>query len=100
MVLDGGQGHTPEGKTFEARLVLGTDRVWVLDSDLRVVREFLLARLRTLQAVPAGSDWKLRLAGDQMAAEFLYEGVFAEHLARVAEATLSSRVRRELTVIP
>jgi hypothetical protein len=100
VVLDGGQGYTPEGKKFEARLGVGTDRVWVLGTDLRVVREFLLSRLQTLQAVPAGSDWKLCLAGDQLAAEFLYEGVFAEHLARVAEATLRNRVHRELAVIP
>jgi hypothetical protein len=35
----------------------------------------------------------------QATAEFLYEGNFAEHLARVADATVRSRLYRELPVM-
>jgi hypothetical protein len=38
-------------------------------------------------------DW------ERAKAEFIYEGGFAEHLARVADATVRSRLRRELPVL-
>ena len=42
----------------------------------------------------------LQVRWSQSVAEFTYEGVFAEHLARVAESTLSSVMRSPLPVLP
>jgi hypothetical protein len=36
---------------------------------------------------------------EEHTAEFIYEGTFAEHLARVAETTLRSRLYRELPIL-
>jgi hypothetical protein len=48
---------------------------------------------------PSGADWNFRVHCDQTKAEFMYEGSFAEHLAGVAEATVRSRLNRELPVL-
>jgi hypothetical protein len=46
--------------------------------------------------------WDLEIcweAKTMRAARFRYDGVFAEHLARVAESTMRSVMRRELPVL-
>jgi uncharacterized membrane protein len=50
------------------------------------------ARARELGAL-------ITVDGVQATAEFIYEGSFAEHPARVAEATVRSRLHRELPVL-
>jgi hypothetical protein len=37
--------------------------------------------------------------GERTKTEFIYEGSFAQHLAGVAEATVRSRLNRELPVL-
>jgi hypothetical protein len=46
------------------------------------------------------SVWVLRIHWSGRAAEFSYRGIFAEHLARVAETTLQSQIRPALPVFP
>lgn len=100
IVVDGGL-YTSDAHTADrTKLFIGSDRLWVLNSTLAVLSEIPLQQLRELKVEPAGADWKLRLDYGQSAAEFLYQGNFAEHLARVAEETLRSRLLRELPVWP
>jgi len=62
--------------------------------------EIPLTQVRTLVVEPSGTNWSFRLDGQLMKAEFIYEGSFAQHLAGVAEATVRSRLNRELQVLP
>lgn len=98
IVVDGGVYRDAKGPQ-RAKLFIGADRLWVLNSGLAVLSEIPLQGLREVIVKPAGSGWKLRLDCDHTAAEFLYEGDFAEHLARVADETLRNRLRRELPVL-
>jgi hypothetical protein len=70
----------------------------VLDSALQVLLEIPLQQIRSLSVRPAGIDWNLRIEGAETTAEFVYEGSFAEHLARVADTTVRGRLSRELPV--
>ena len=99
VVVDGGVYKSDADAPNRAKLFIGADRLWVLNSALAVLSEIPLQQLRELKVEPAGADWKLRLDCGQSAAEFLYRGDFAEHLARVADEILRSRLRRELPVL-
>lgn len=98
VVVDGGV-YSSDAQAPRAMLFVGSDRLWVLNSALVVLSEIPLRQLRDLILEPEGADWKLRLDCGQSAAEFLYQGNFAEHLARVADETLRSRLHRELPVL-
>jgi len=98
IVVDGGVYRDAQAPQ-RAKLFIGVDRLWVLNSGLVVLSEIPLQELREVVVEPAGSDWKLRLDCDRIAAEFLYRGNFAEHLARVADETLRSRLHRQLSVL-
>jgi hypothetical protein len=100
IVVDGGIYKGNVQSPDRAKLFIGSDRLWVLNSALAVLSEVPLQQLRELSLEPAGVDWKLRLDCGQSVAEFLYQGNFAEHLARVADETLRSRLHRELPVWP
>ena len=99
VVVDGGAYSVDAEAPHRAKLFIGPDRLWVLNSALDVLSEIPLQQLRALILEPAGADWKLRLDCGQSAPEFLYKGNFAEHLARVADETLRSRLHRELPVL-
>jgi hypothetical protein len=99
IVVDGGVYSGDSEAPHRAKLFIGSDRLWVLNSVLAVLSEVSLQGIREVVLEPAGSDWKLRLDYGQSATEFLYQGNFAEHLARVADETLRSRLHRELPVL-
>jgi hypothetical protein len=99
VVVDGGVYSADAQPPHRAKLFIGPDRLWVLSSSLAVLSEIPLHGLREVILEPAGSDWRLRLDCGHSAAEFLYRGNFAEHLARVADETLRSRLYRELPVL-
>jgi hypothetical protein len=108
VVVDGGRYLQPDGRLVEAHLFVGSDRLCVLDATLTTLIEIPIAQILAARAEPAarpGSNphddkWKLRVTWASAAAEFLYAGPFAEHLARVAESTIGSQLRRELPVLP
>ena len=99
IAVDGGRYVDAGGRRHRAKLVIGADRLWVLDAALRIVLEVPVQHIRTLSVDPEGKDWSFRVDCEETTADFIYEGSFAEHLARVAEATLRSRLYRELPVL-
>jgi hypothetical protein len=99
IALDGGCYIDAAGSRPRAKLFIGPDRLWALDAALQVLLEIPLQQIRTVVVEPAGTDWRFRVDGERTIAEFIYEGNFAEHLARVAEATVRSRLYRELPVL-
>jgi len=98
IVVDGGSYLDGSGKRHRAKLFLGPDRLSALDAALEVVLEIPLQQIRSLSVRPTGTHWSLRVEWAETTAEFLYEGTFGEHLARVADATVRSRLYRELPV--
>ena len=87
------------GARHRAKLFVGPDRLWVLGATLDTLFEIPLQQVRSLSAEPAEAEWILRFDWGETRTEFLYQGTFAEHLARVAEATIRSRLHRELSVL-
>jgi hypothetical protein len=109
VVLNGG-AFIPAGNERPSRLVsifVNPDRLFVVDEREHTLEEIPLVRVRELGARPipdAGEPeaeaqtWDLEItweSRDIRTARFRYDGVFAEHLARVAETTVRSLLRRD-----
>ena len=113
VVLNGG-AFIPHGADRPSRLVsifVNPDRLFVVDEREHTLEEIPVVRVRQLEARPVtapgepeaeAQTWDLEIsweANEMRTARFRYDGVFAEHLARVAENTLRNLLRRDLPVI-
>ena len=113
VVLNGG-AFIPHGADRPSRLVsifVNPDRLFVVDEREHTLEEIPVVRVRQLEARPVtapgepeaeAQTWDLEIsweANEMRTARFRYDGVFAEHLARVAESTVRSVMRRELPVL-
>jgi len=100
IIVNGGRYQPGNGPACSAQLFVGHENVWALDSHMQPMLVVPVSEIVSASADAAGGGWLLRIRWDDRAAEFLYRGVFAEHLARVAESTLRSVIRPTLPVIP
>ena len=100
VVVNGGKFKLGEASSFAAQLFVGADYVRVLNSQLQCVLEIPVSEITAARAEESHGRWFLRVNWTCKTAIFAYRGVFAEHLARVAETTLQSVMRPSLRVIP
>jgi hypothetical protein len=113
VVLNGG-AFIPHGADRPARIVsifVNTDRLFVVDEREHTLEEIPMVRVRELEARPVtapgepeaeAQTWDLTItweSNEMRTARFRYDGVFAEHLARVAENTVRNLLRRELPIL-
>jgi len=113
VVLNGG-AFIPHGADRPSRLVsifVNPDRLFVVDEREHKLEEIPIVRVRELvvRPVPLSGEpeaesqtWELEItweSKEMRTARFRYDGVFAEHLARVAENTLRNLLRKELPVL-
>jgi hypothetical protein len=99
IVVDGGSYIDAFGRPQRVKLFLAPDRLLVLNSALQILFEIPLQQIGSLSVLATGASWTLRVASAETTAEFLYEGAFGEHLARVAEATVRGQLHHELPVL-
>jgi hypothetical protein len=112
VVLNGG-AFIPHGADRPSRLVsifVNPDRLFVIDEREHTLEEIPVVRVRTLEARPVtapgeseaeAQTWDLEItweSTEMRTARFRYDGVFAEHLARVAESTVRNLLRKDLPV--
>jgi len=113
VVLNGG-AFVPAGSERPSCLVsifVNPDRLFVVDEREHSLEEIPLIRVRELTARPVleqgeseaeAQTWDLEItweSKDMRKVRFRYDGVFAEHLARVAETTIRNLLRKELPII-
>ncbi len=105
VVVNGGRfqtatGHPDtSGRVRACRLFVASERLHVLDLQHRPLLEIPFDAVSSVRAEEAAGSWRLLVERHKGIAEFHYDGFFAEHLARVAETTLRSQLRRELPVM-
>lgn len=100
VVVNGGRLKIEEASSFDAQLFVGADQISVRDSRLQSFLEIPVAEITSAQAEESHTRWFLRINWSNKTAVFAYKGVFAEHLARVAETTIHSVSRPALPVLP
>jgi hypothetical protein len=114
LVVVNGGAFIPAGSEQPSRLVsifVNPDRLFVVDEHEHTLEEIPLVRVRALAARPLlaqgeseveAQTWDLEItweSKDMRTVRFRYDGVFAEHLARVAETTVRNVLRRDLPML-
>ena len=92
------QAQTPPPS--QAQLFVCPDRIWALDSQLHPLLVIPTSQISSAIASESAGDWIVRIRWAEHTADFHYRGIFAEHLARVAESTLRSVIHPALPIIP
>ncbi len=100
VVVNGGRFKLGDTPSFGAQLFVGAEHVRVLDSHLQSCLEIPVGEITSALAEESHGHWFLRVNWANKTAAFLYRGVFAEHLARVAESTIHNVMRPALPVLP
>jgi hypothetical protein len=76
-------------------LYLTPTRVWALDSQLRPLVVIPAGEISMATAFPSQSDWILRIRWQENSAGFIFDGLFSERRARLAEAGLRHLIQRK-----
>src|ERR1700739_3959976 len=97
--VNGGHYAPDNEPPTRVQLFVSTDQVFVVDSELEPIRQIPVAQISSVNAAETRDRWILRVRWLDQTADFEYQGVFAEHLARVAESTLRSVLRSPLPVL-
>ena len=100
IVVNGGRFKLEDAASFAAQLFVGAEHISVRDSRLQSFLEIPVSEITSVQAKESHGRWFLRINWGNQTAAFAYEGVFSEHLARVAETTILSVMRPALPVLP
>ena len=101
VVVNGGRFKLEaEGDSFDGRLFVGPEHLSVRDAQLVSRLEIPVAEITAAQAEESHGQWFLRVSWSGKAAVFSYRGIFAEHLARVAETTIAEVPRPATPVLP
>jgi hypothetical protein len=100
VVVNGGEYQPGNAQLAPVQLFVGAERVWALDSQMHPLLVVPTAQITSATAAESADDWILRLRWAEHTADLHYRGIFAEHLARVAESTLRSVMHQPLPVLP
>jgi hypothetical protein len=100
VVVNGGQYRSQNSAARSVQLFVGAESISVLDSTFQPLLVIPVAAITLARAEKSGKYWLVRVVWPDHTAEFSYSGIFAEHLARVAESTLCSVMHPALPVIP
>jgi hypothetical protein len=88
VVVNGGKCCPGSGPASPVQLFVGSDTIWAMNSHLHALLTIPTAQILSVLAEETASGWTLRLRWTDHSAEFSYSGIFAEHLARVAETSI------------
>ena len=102
VIVNGGKYQPGNAAPAFVQLFVGAERIWALDSQFRPLLVIPAAEIISANAIqaPAKNRWILQVRWSDSAAEFSYQGIFAEHQARVAQSTLGSVMHSALPVLP
>jgi len=104
VIINGGKYCHANASPTAVRLFVSAGHIWALDSHLNTLLEIPAAEITSAVVLTTQRKdrWVLQVHWPDNAVEFLYQGIFAEHLARVAETTLASvaQMRSPLPVLP
>ncbi len=100
VVVNGGSYQLEDAPPSPVQLFVCPERICVLDSQLHTLLVMPTAEISSALAAESSSEWIVRIRWAEHTADFHYRGIFAEHLARVAESTLRGVIHPPLPVLP
>ncbi len=87
--------NSEDHESCSVNFYLTPTRVWALDSQLRPLAVIPAGEISMATAFPSQSDWILRVRWQENSAEFIFEGIFSERRARLAEAGLRHLIQQK-----
>ena len=100
VIVNGGSYGLEDAPPSMVRLFVCPERIWALDSQQHPLLVIPAAEISSAIAADSAGDWIVRIRWAERTADFHYRGIFAEHLARVAESTLRGVIHVPLPVLP
>jgi hypothetical protein len=100
VVINGGKYQPGTGPASPVRLFVGAENIWALNSHLHPLLRIPVTGITSALAEETSDGWVVRLRWADRMAEFSYAGIFAEHLARVAESTIRGIMPSSLPILP
>lgn len=100
VIVNGGKYQPGNAIPAPVQLFVGAEQIWALDSQFRPLVVIPAAEITSANASQKKDRWILQVRWSDNTAEFSYQGIFAEHLARVAESTLGSVMHSPLPILP
>jgi len=100
VIVNGGSYQLEDAPPSEVQLFVCPERIWALDSHQHPLLVIPTAEIASAVASESAGDWIVRIRWAENTADFHYRGIFAEHLARVAESTLRGVIHPPLPVLP
>jgi hypothetical protein len=93
VVVNGGRYQSPDAPPATVQLFICAERIWALDPHCQPLLVLSVNEITLAHAEQSQGGWLLSIHWADRSAEFTYRGIFAEHLARIAETTLRSVIR-------
>jgi hypothetical protein len=102
VIVNGGKYQPGNAAPAFVQLFVGAERIWALDSQFQPLLVIPAAEILSANAIEARAKnhWVLQVRWSNNVAEFAYQGIFAEHFARVAESSLNTVMHSPLPILP
>jgi len=100
VIVNGGKYQPGNAAPAPVQLFVGAEQIWALDSHFQPLIVIPAAEITSANALQKKDRWILQVRWSDNAAEFFYQGVFAEHFARIAQSTLGSVMHSPLPILP
>jgi hypothetical protein len=102
VIVNGGKYQPGNTAPAFVQLFVGAERIWALDSQFQPLLVIPAAEILSANAIEARAKnhWVLQVRWSNNVAEFAYQGIFAEHFARVAESSLNTVMHSPLPILP
>jgi hypothetical protein len=100
VVVNGGRFLSASASSTAVQLFVGRDQITALDRNFQPLLVVPVSEIHSVRAEESDGRWLLGIVWAGHAAQFAYRGIFAEHLARIAETTIHGVMRPALPVLP
>jgi hypothetical protein len=100
VVVNGGRILSASASSTAVQLFVGREQITALDANFQPLLAVPVNEIHSVRAEESDGCWLLSMTWAGHAAQFTYRGIFAEHLARVAETTIRGVMRPALPVLP
>jgi len=87
-VVGGGEYYTGSVDRAPVQFFISPSHTWALDKNYEPQVVITTGEIGSVDVLPAGEHWMLVVRWGEHKAEFLYQGIFAERFARLAEESL------------
>jgi hypothetical protein len=87
-VVSGGEYRPGNAPAASARLFISPEHIWALDGQFRPLVVIPVGEITRLRIEAERGNWMLQVRWGDHKAEFMYQGIFAERFARLAEESI------------